>query len=143
MMLWFYPIDEAKQGKYRNRYADIFTQGDQNVLKMESPGMLSFMSGGWGRGQCYAPVPQNWNRNWHHLAGVSDGSELKLYIDGNLVDKREIIGEYVQSPFPWNLGRNAEFTMGRSVNGFIDDVRIYREALNRQEIIQVMQSAPD
>lgn len=137
MMLWFYPIDEARSFGRHYRYADIFTQGDHNVIKMQSANTLSFMSGGWGRGQCMADVPQDWNRNWHHLAGVSDGKELKLYIDGILVDRKEIVGKFESSSFPWNIGRNAEITKDRSVNGFVDDVRIYKAALSQEEIRQI------
>ncbi len=138
MMFWFYPMDEGQRGRYRYSYADILTQGDHNVLKMQNPWAVSFSAGGWGRGQCIARVPGNWNRNWHHLAGVRDENTMRLYIDGKVVDIKNIESEIDPTPFPWNLGRNAEYTRGRSVNGIIDDVRIYKEPLDTEDIRKAM-----
>ena len=39
---------------------------------------LSFFAGGWGRGSCSSILPENWFNNWHHIAGISDGVNLKM-----------------------------------------------------------------
>jgi putative alpha-1,2-mannosidase len=130
VLIWVYPINESG--------ADFISKGDHIVLKMQNREQINFFAGGWGRGECLADVPENWNRNWHHLAGVCDVKSLKLYIDGELRQSVSISGEIEACPFPWNVGRNAEIPVGRSTNGFIDDVRIYVEPLSQDEIQKVI-----
>jgi len=134
MMCWIYPNNEAG--------ADFISKGDHIVLKMQNREQINFFVGGWGRGECIVAAPENWNRNWHHVAGICDGEFLKLYIDGELQQSTSISGEIGSCPFPWNIGRNAEIPVGRSTNGFIDDVRIYVEPLSRAEIQKIMFDQP-
>ena len=65
---------------------------------------------------------------WHHIAGVRDDEEVKLYIDGILVGTAPI-------PRHWNLSSNQLFTIGAgqasahgtfvtNFDGLIDEVRL-------------------
>ncbi len=65
---------------------------------------------------------------WHHIAGMRDGEEAKLYIDGIPVGTAPIPGH-------WNLSSNQLFTIGAgqgsahgtfiaNFDGFIDEVRL-------------------
>ncbi len=139
MMVWIYPIDEKN-------FADIFTKGDWNVIQLKaSSTVVNFYSGGYERGEVYANVPANWNRNWHHIAGVTDGQKQKLFIDGKLVATKEIeilnnedkIGTIGKTKNPWNIGRNAQ-NPKRVFNGYIDELRIYQKALLQEDIEQIM-----
>jgi putative alpha-1,2-mannosidase len=139
VMLWIYPMDEKN-------FADIITQGDWNVIQMKASNtVVNFYSGGYERGEVYANVPANWNRNWHHIAGITDGQKQKLFIDGKLVATKEIeilnnedkIAPIGNTNFPWNIGRNAQ-NPKRVFNGYIDEVRIYQQALSEKEIQQLM-----
>jgi len=132
MMIWFYPIDE-------DGYSDFFTKGDWNVLKMQNPTNLNLFVGGWGRGECMAEVPEDWNRNWHHVAGVCDGTTLKVYIDAELMNTLEIEGPIAHTDFPWNIGRNAQSPEGRFTFGYLDDARIYLEPLSLEDIQQIFE----
>jgi hypothetical protein len=128
------------------KYSDIVTQGDWNVLQIRASNTeLNYYSDGWRRGEVYALVPDTWNRHWHHLAGVTDGVQHRLYIDGVLCSSKSIvtgnhrpardaIGSYRA---PWNLGRNAE-APNRVFNGYPDEVGIYRTALSHSQIQRVM-----
>ena len=133
-LLWIYPIDE------RN-FADIITKGDLNVIQVRASNTeVNYYSGGPDRGEAYTLLPLNWNRNWHHLAAVSDGQTLTLYIDGKLMikkeldDKRNLTGT---TTFPWNIGRNAENTE-RKFNGYIDHVMVFDQPLSEKEINEFM-----
>jgi len=141
MMTWLFPTSEDNSSSGNNVYADFFSRGDYYVLKLQDKNTLSFIAGGWGNGQIYAKVPEDWNGNWHHVAGVFDGKEIKLYIDGVFCESQEFIGQIEYTPFPWNLGRNSEYIKGRNFMGIIDEARIYREALSVEEIKRAM--APD
>ncbi len=70
---------------------------------------------------------------WHHVAGVYDGTELRLYIDGTLDASAKTSGSININTYPVYIGGNAE-QPGREWNGLIDDVRLYNYALSDTEI---------
>lgn len=133
-LLWIYPMDE------RN-FADIISKGDLNVIQVRASNTeVNYYSGGYERGEAYTLLPENWNRNWHHLAGVSDGQSLTLYIDGKLMvkkeldDKRNFTGTTSE---PWNIGRNAS-NPERIFNGYIDHLMVFDKPLTEKEINEFM-----
>ena len=74
---------------------------------------------------------------WHHVAGVYNGQELLIYVDG-ILEGMEVPGPIV--PYTGDadlvLGTN-QFSTHRNrwwTDGLIDDVRIYRRALSGEEI---------
>jgi hypothetical protein len=70
---------------------------------------------------------------WHHVAGVYDGDELRLYVDGALDASAPTAGPINVNEYPVYIGENAEHP-GREWNGLIDDVRIYDYALSESEV---------
>jgi TolA-binding protein len=74
---------------------------------------------------------------WHHIAGVFDGTQLYLYIDGVLEAAKAAAKSIDISSYNVYIGANAQVA-GREWNGFIDDVRIYNYALSQSEIVSVM-----
>lgn len=130
MTIWFHPQDEQR--------ADFFTKGDWNVLKLRTPTELNFFAGGWERGECTAMVPENWDNNWHFIAGVVNGSNLKLYVDGILLKSVEVSGEMGPTAYNWNIGRNGQAIRGRSTNGYLGEARIFFEALSQEDIQRLM-----
>jgi predicted alpha-1,2-mannosidase len=139
MMCWVYPMDEEN-------FADVFAKGNLNTLQVKGGNtVINYYTGGWEGHESSATVPGNWNRHWHHLAGVTAGGYLKLYVDGNLVatkkeepknPKGETAGQTYTEP-PWNIGRNAQSTE-RVFKGFIDDILLFETALSQEEIYDIM-----
>ncbi len=78
---------------------------------------------------------------WHHVAGVYDGTQKRLYVDGNLDVSENSTGNINNSSYNVNIGENAEAT-GRYWDGLIDDVRVYNRALTQEEIQKVMMGIP-
>ncbi|MBL7811401.1 MAG: T9SS type A sorting domain-containing protein [Bacteroidetes bacterium] len=73
---------------------------------------------------------------WHHVVMTYDGTDLKLYLDSQLMNSSAVSGLIDYS------GMNAEIHIGHHANGygfkgFIDDVAIYRRALSIAEIKQL------
>jgi putative alpha-1,2-mannosidase len=137
MMAWVYPT-AAGRG-----LVDLFTKGDVHVLQVSGNRTLTFFAGGWGRGECSAPLPANWKDNWHHIAGVCDGNSLKLYIDGALkgyMPLEDTMNLSVSNK--WNLGRNEEFPAARIFNGYMDQVKVFAAPLSATEIRQLMGAQP-
>ena len=70
---------------------------------------------------------------WHHVAGLYDGSQMRLYVDGELDTSGSYDGSIGQNDYPVYIGENAEQT-GRFWNGLIDDMRVYNYALPENEV---------
>jgi len=70
---------------------------------------------------------------WHHVAGVYDGSRIYLYVDGVEDVSEPATGSINTNNFNVLIGENAELT-GRTFHGMIDDVRIYHRALTADDI---------
>ncbi len=68
---------------------------------------------------------------WYHLAGVFDGAELRLYIDGALAARAPGKGKRKANSLPLVLGADvtAEGTAGSHFTGLIDAVRLSKAAL--------------
>ena len=134
ILFWVYPMDEEN-------FADIISKGDLNVIQVRASNHeVNFYSGGWQRGEAYAEVPENWNRHWHHIAGVSNEDTLKLYIDGRLAVTKVIEKDKnynLNTAMPWNIGRNAQ-NPGRLFHGYIDEVKIFDQSLTADEIVRQM-----
>ena len=79
------------------------------------------------------------NGNWRHLAGVWDGANILLYIDGEVVISGKCEGE---------LGTNVKSVYIGSRNGgerfliaAVDEVRLYNRALTEEEIKTDMETS--
>ena len=88
--------------------------------------------GGWYT--VTSAVDASFNDTWRHLAGIYDGTELKLYLDGELEAVTAYIGAIATSTDNLNIGRNSEVA-DRFFDGTIDDVRIYDYALTHAEVL--------
>ncbi|OQX82996.1 MAG: hypothetical protein B6D53_03380 [Candidatus Omnitrophica bacterium 4484_49] len=69
---------------------------------------------------------------WHYLAATYDGSEMRLYIDGNLDNTLSTSGQIATSSATLNLGA----WVLEWYRGLIDELKIYRLALPEDEILR-------
>ncbi|NUM36021.1 MAG: LamG domain-containing protein [Candidatus Brocadiae bacterium] len=72
---------------------------------------------------------------WHHVAATYNGSWVKVYLDGALVDSRSASGSFNTSNvlgIGGDPSRTSEF-----FSGLIDDVRIYNRALADSDVLQL------
>ncbi len=74
--------------------------------------------------------------NWYLVSLVSDGSNLKLYVNGILKSSTSQTITPVGNSYPLYIS-NPSYVL----NGSIDDVRIYNRALSADEIKQLYQSS--
>jgi len=81
------------------------------------------------------------DNQWHHVAGVYDGTQGIIYIDGALDVAQAATGQLNASDFNLYIGENSQAT-GRYWNGLIDDVRLYNRALSQTEIQQIILNIP-
>ena len=68
---------------------------------------------------------------WHHLAGVYDGQEVRLYLDGKLIDTQFGEGDRKTNGLPLIIGADPDQS-GKSMShfeGLIDEVRLSSAAI--------------
>jgi len=122
-----------------NGYGALVMKGDhQYGLLQKDAKTVEFYIQDGGRISAPAPVPDAWEFRWHHLAGVYDGAELRLYVDGKLAGSNRHAGKMETSPYPVAIGRSTELYgqehEGELSNAVIDNVRIFAKALTAEEI---------
>lgn len=72
---------------------------------------------------------------WYNIVGTISQSEISLYINGQLVDKRTISGGVINTDDPIVLGKASSSSLNtRYFNGIIDDLYIYNRVLSSDEI---------
>jgi beta-galactosidase len=120
-------------------HGPLITKGDHQFgLLRSAPDSLEFFIHDRERIAVSAATPEDWEGRWHHVAGVYDGAELRLYVDGAVSGTTAHSGAIDHNPFPVNVGRNAAIHgqehPGELLNAVIDDVRIFARALDRSEL---------
>lgn len=129
---WIYP-------RKWNGYGYLINKGNhQYGLKQTAEDTLQFYIHDGKPVSCAARVPDNWKNNWHHIAGIYNGEQLQLYIDGKRVAASSHSGSIDHTPYPVNIGRNAEINgmehPGQLNNSLFDNVAIYNRALTPFEL---------
>lgn len=73
---------------------------------------------------------------WYHIAGVYDGSNIKIYINGVLEKTKSSIQGIAQSNKDIYIGGKPSLSSDM-LEGFIDELRIYNRALSDREILNL------
>ena len=113
----------------------IVTKGD-NAYRLERDGstdMLKFTVDGLSTNTVVQGSVSVNDGLWHHVAGVYDGSELLLYIDGVEDNAVTSTGTMETNNSAVYIGANAAVA-GRNFNGEMNDVYIYDSAKSALEI---------
>jgi hypothetical protein len=114
----------------------IVTKGD-TAWRLSTSGSemkFHFAVQSWQGGQAFVNGATTVSANeWHHVAGVYDGSVVKLYLDGRLDGTAPWNQGIGRNDFDVLIGENAELK-DRGFDGLIDDVRVYNYALSDNEI---------
>ncbi len=76
---------------------------------------------------------------WHHLAGVLDGAEIKIYIDGVLDASMPCVGTLASNDDALYIG--ARGGTGRFLNGGLDELRVYDYPLTDAQVLDDMSNA--
>jgi hypothetical protein len=102
------------------------------VLRCGNNGSVEFMISDNGSWKSAASASVMLTNRWYHIAGVYDGSNVMLYINGELIAKTPAASF---SPSPTNLYFGEDPTWsGRTFNGTLDEIRIWNVARTQSEI---------
>jgi len=74
---------------------------------------------------------------WLHACATWDGSNARIYVNGEMVLEQAQSGELVPPQLPLRIGHRNGST--HYYNGIIDEVRIYNHALTEVEILAAME----
>lgn len=77
---------------------------------------------------------------WVHIAGVYDGIEARMFVDGTLAGRQPVSGSFAKDSTPVILGGNynsAGATPTELFPGRLDEIMLYRRALSNDEIRQL------
>lgn len=94
-----------------------------------------FISNKTRRISAKAMIGDDFYEQWHHIAGIYDGSKLRLYLDNRVIAETEFEGSISHSPFPLCLGREPENQdqgeqSGRMSSMVLDELRIFDRAVS-------------
>ncbi|MDS0241740.1 glycoside hydrolase family 2 TIM barrel-domain containing protein [Haloferax massiliensis] len=113
--------------------------GRQYLLKRRESGRdgyLEFVFNADGWHVADGPVPDDWAGGWHHVAGVWDGSEMTLFVDGERLGTGSYEGTLQHVDAPTQVGSSvADGTA-------LDEVRIYDRALAEDELGSLAADTP-
>jgi hypothetical protein len=117
-----------------------FSPNGEVYLRLESD---DYQAGSWDGGdhRAVSPIPQDDRDTWVHLAGVYDGTNWRLYRNGQEVDVDGNVGAVTVNEV-WAIGARSRSTADRFFEGEIDDVRIYNRALSAAEILALATVPP-
>ena len=119
-------------------------KGDTQVaLKTRSSGNAGvefFVYDGANWNSASFDLPSDWVGNWHQIAGTYDGTALKVYYDGRLMNTNN--GSFNIHTNSYDLGIGIDLEHNRTVDGEISLARIYNRALTAEELQAQNSHAP-
>ena len=134
MSCWVYPGANTNHGGiigFRNNTdADFYLLQLQNTNNIEA----RFRNSSGINYDIIAANTLDFNQ-WQHLAFTYDGSYIRLYKNGNLVDNTAANGTITQTTQSFNLGILDYQGSPFHLNGRLDEIRLWDVALSQNEII--------
>ncbi|MDX1564374.1 MAG: protein kinase, partial [Phycisphaeraceae bacterium] len=123
------------------RSAGIVTKGTDAwrlTLAGSDDGRFRFAVGGDGpfNGKSVeSPKSESFNDGrWHHVAGVYDGRNLILYVDGKEKNREDYDQFIPTNHAPITIGTNASDPLVQRLYGSVDDLRIFGAALDPAQV---------
>ena len=82
-------------------------------------------------GNLNAPMPENFEDDWHHVAFTGSGKSMEIWIDGKIVAERGGVGAFVRgNDRAWHIGGRA----GTTFEGSVDEVGVFDVVLSKADI---------
>jgi len=124
-----------KVAAFTNNWEAIVTKGDSawRLHRYNNTSVISFGTSDLSQEDTYGVTPVD-DGLWHHVAGVYDGTNKYLYIDGGLDAFSTVFGTIETNSYPLDIGQNAQQT-NRVWDGQIDEVRIWNVARSQADIL--------
>ncbi len=121
---WDGAYDEGLIWNYERAYRLALVKGSNRARFMMN------LDGKWAGNMLLSKTALERNR-WYHIAGVYDGKERRLYIDGQL---------NASEPKTGTISRGGRITIGQGFTGLVDEVKVWNRALSANELKQAMRA---
>jgi len=133
LALWVYP------GSLSSSAGTLITKGNyQFGIRQVKKDSLEFYITTRSKQKVQIALPENWENNWHLVAATYNGSSIFIDIDGRVSDKKAVSGNIRNTPFPVNIGRNAEIhgqeTTVYICDAIIDQAGIFTEIIPAESL---------
>ncbi len=133
LALWVYP------GSLSSSAGTLITKGNyQFGIRQVKKDSLEFYITTRSKQKVQIALPENWENNWHFVAATYNGSSIFIDIDGRVSDKKAVSGNIRNTPFPVNIGRNAEIhgqeTTVYICDAIIDQAGIFTEIIPAESL---------
>jgi hypothetical protein len=127
-MAWVYPETPSGTGEEPIMFKD-----EQFFLGMDAatniPKFKAYIGGAWHALDGNSALTTN---EWNHLIGMVTGSQMKLFVDGELISENNVSGSTNFSMDPLYIGAN--IGTGNYYNGRIDELSIWSSAYDNESI---------
>jgi beta-galactosidase len=136
LALWVFPRSLSSSA------GTLITKGDwQFGIDQKGKDSLEFYITTSDRAKVMTGLPSNWENNWHHVTARYDGSSIWLSIDGKESGRKSVTGNIRNTPFPVNIGRNAE-THGQETSVYIcdaviDEAGIFTSQVPEEQLLNI------
>jgi hypothetical protein len=79
---------------------------------------------------------------WHHVVGTSDGTKIRIFVDGAERASTNFAATITASNLPMRIGKGQGSPANDNADASIDEARIYNRALSGAEVSQLYNWAP-
>jgi len=124
-----------------DNFMSFITKGHESAWALQRAartGGVSFYLNGLTNWDGLRGTANVFDDQWHHIAGVYDGSRISVYVDGKEDTFLETTGSIGTNDWDVYIGANDEDVSGstgyRYCDGLLDDARVYDRALSDEEI---------
>ncbi|MCB0807285.1 MAG: T9SS type A sorting domain-containing protein, partial [Bacteroidales bacterium] len=132
---WFY-CDELAYGQGMMGFR---TSGNGFYMIQLNNGQVECrLETGNGLFEYVSPVNSTIPQVWQHWAWVYDGSQVKLYIDGNLSGSAAASGQFTNTGVSFAIGKSTLAGFNFVYGGRVDEVNAWSKALTQSEIQDMM-----
>ncbi|MBT8383165.1 MAG: T9SS type A sorting domain-containing protein, partial [Ignavibacteria bacterium] len=108
------------------------------MIRCGDDGKVNFNLGAGSWQELTSPADAIQLNSWHHIAATYDGTDMKIYVDGDLVAEVNRPSLNIRNAAANMLIGESPGFPGRVFDGKIDEVRIWNVARSREQIKRTM-----
>lgn len=114
-------------------YNMVFGRGDHNVaMRISEKSVYLFIYNGSNWIVCQNPITDAEKNSWLHVAGIYDGNNLSVYVEGKEMAVKQNVGSVAEADYSFCIGYCPE--TGRGSNNYIKGIRVYDKVLTKEEL---------
>lgn len=134
---WFY-CDELGYGQGYMGFRSGSGNGEFYLIQLNSGVMECRLKSTTGLHEYVSPANTAIPQVWQHFAWIYNGTQVILYVNGNLVGSSSASGTFSSTTVPFGIGKSLLGGFNFVYGGRIDEVSVWNKALTQTEIQDIM-----